>query len=197
MSWVRDPLLRLTIHCNDEWLFDQLIVDISAFKNFLHRSHIPRRCCWPSPPFVACWVSTVRCRCQKTLGLGDYSPDSLLLRTFLKHNRAGCQNTGTSDFFKICTGIQFPFRIQKYFNNFSKTLTKQKCGMLMTHFITGKPNEQEGVLPFSKLMFSKSQVFWLIWCCFSMCIFHHWPFTHTIGVSSINLQLCMAVSANL
>ena len=41
MSWVRDPLLRLTIHCNDEWLFDQLIVDISAFKNFLHRSHIP------------------------------------------------------------------------------------------------------------------------------------------------------------
>ena len=96
MSWVRDPLLRLTIHCNDEWLFDQLIVDISAFKNFLHRSHIPRRCCWPSPPFVACWVSTVRCRCQKTLGLGDYSPDSHLSGTFSKGKRAGCQNIGTS-----------------------------------------------------------------------------------------------------
>ena len=73
-------------------------------------------------------------------------------------------------FFKICTGIQFPFRILKYFDNFSKIWAKQKCGMLMTNFITGKPNEQEGVLPFSKLMFSKSQVFWLIWCCFSMCI---------------------------
>ena len=29
----------------------------------------------------------------------------------------------------------------------------------MTNFITGKPNGQEGVLPFSKLMFSKIQVF--------------------------------------
>ena len=32
----------------------------------------------------------------------------------------------------------------------------------MTNFITGKPNGQEGVLPFStdvKLIFSKSQVF--------------------------------------
>ena len=55
-----------------------------------------RRCCWLSPPFVACWVSTVRCRCQKTLGLGDYSPDSHLSGTFSKGKRAGCQNIGTS-----------------------------------------------------------------------------------------------------
>ena len=38
-----------------------------------------------------------------------------------------------------------------------------------------------------------SQCFWPR----RVCIFHLWPFTHTIGVSSINLQLCMAVSANL